>query len=895
LPTEDGATGRAWLRVAHFAAAGLVVSLGASAIPARAAASPPSEKRRFRATRVTAAPVIDGILDDRCWASGAWQGGFTQREPYEGERPTEETDFQIGFDDESLYVAIRAHDREPSLITSRVTRRDDRQGDQVEIYFDSYFDHQTAFAFNVNSAGVKTDFVLSRDGADEDDTWDAVWHARVAVGGEGWTAEIAIPFSQLRFGGARPRVWGLQVRRRLHRKEELSDWQLVPKEASGFVHGFGELDGLDDVPPHRQTELVPYAVTKMERYDRESGNPFSTGSSENLAVGLDGKVAATSDLTLTFTVNPDFGQVEADPSEVNLTTYETFFSEKRPFFVEGANILDFGMSGGDGPFARDNLFYSRRIGRPPQRDLGLGDDEYYDAPANTTILGALKLTGKTRTGWSIGLLDGVTSSEHATVDTFGERRREVVEPFANYLVTRVQKDFDEGNRIVGGIFTATDRNRESADVSLLHREAYTGGLDFRQGFRDRTYYLNARMVFSDVRGNTATLLETQEAPQRYFQRPDATYLAVDPTRTSLAGHGGTVEIGKEGGGRLRFSTGATWRSPGLELNDVGFLRAADQIMQWSWVGWRIWKPFAVFRNVNINANQWRGWDFGGSTLFAGGNVNVNADLRNYWSFGTGINRDGPSISNSELRGGPSLRQPGGWSQWLNLRSDSRRNLRFNVGGWRYRSDGNVDELSGIWVGATLRPTAAASISLEPTLNRQRRTLQYVDTVDGGYGDRYVMGSLEQTTLGLTVRLSYSVTPDLSIQYYGQPFVSTGAYTQFKRITQPRAEIYDDRFELYSPEQITFDASANEYVVDETGDGGGSYRFSNPDFDFRQLRSNLVLRWEYTPGSTLFVVWSQDRTGDEATGGLSLREGLRELYRIAPYNIFLVKFSYRFAL
>ncbi len=543
------------------------------------------------------------------------------------------------------------------------------------------------------------------------------------------------------------------------------------------MHRFGELHGLDDVPPHRQIEILPYALSKLERYEIEEGNPFSTGGGKSVTAGLDGKLAATSDLTLTFTASPDFGQVEADPSEVNLTNFESFFPEKRPFFIEGANIFDYPLTNGDGGFSQDDLFYSRRIGRPPQRTIDLGDDDYLSAPPTTTILGAVKLTGKTHDGWSLGLLDAVTSAEWATIDTLGARRREVVEPFGNYLVTRLQRDFNKGNTILGGIFTSTKRGGESADLSELHRSAETGGLDFRHGFRDRTYYVSAKVVFSEVHGNPSAILATQESPRRYFQRPDADYLVVDPRRTSLAGYGGAFDVGKEGGGHLRFSAGATFRSPGLELNDVGYLRTADQIMQWSYVGWRIWEPFAVFRSVNVNLNQWRGWDFGGTNLFGGGGGNAQMQFRNYWFLGMGLSRDGESISNHELRGGPSLRLPGGFSHWFNVRSDSRRRVGLYLGGWNFWGDKDAQRITELWTGVTLRPASAASISLEPNWSRRRRTLQYVDTVEHD-GERFVMGSLDQTTFRVTVRLSYSITPDLSIQFYGQPFLSNGDYEDF---------------------------------------------------------------------------------------------------------------------
>lgn len=887
----------------------LAASADAGTRPAETAPSSSlqaSAKRKYRAARAPQAPNIDGLLDERSWAEGDWGSVFTQREPYEGRPPSEPTDFQILFDDENLYVAIRAHDADAEHIERRVTRRDDRQGDQVEVYLDTYFDHLTAFVFNVNSAGVKSDFLVTGDGAQEDESWDAVWHARVAVSSSGWTAEMAIPFTQLRFGASHPRIWGLQVRRRLHRREEISEWQAVPREASGLVRHFGELFGLDDVPAHRQLEILPYALSELERYAAEEGNPFSTGAAESLTGGVDGKLAATSDLMLTFTASPDFGQVEADPSEVNLTTFETFFPEKRPFFIEGANILDYTLVS-DGGFGQDNLFYSRRIGRAPQRSIELESDEYSSAPRSTTILGAAKLTGKTRGGWSIGLLDAVTAEERARVDTLGVRREEVIEPLTNYLVARIQKDFDEGATLVGGMFTATNRDEQVADLSELHRSAYTAGFDFLHAFHDRSYYVSGKAVVSEVRGTEDAILATQRSSRRYFQRPDAEHLVLDPTRTSLAGYGGTFDFGKNGGGHLRFSAGTTFRSPGLELNDVGFQRTADQVFQWSYAGWRIFEPFSVFRTFDVNVNQWRSWDFGGTRLFDGLGANVQMQLKNYWSVASGVNHSGESVANQALRGGPSLRLPGGWGQWINVRSDSRRRLGFYAGGWNFWGDDGSARTWESWTGLTFRPTSAASVSVEPRLYRDRRDLQYVETVgitagsESDLGDeRFIFGSLDQTTFGVTVRLSYSVTPDLSVQFYGQPFLSQGGYGGFKRITEPGAPSYADRFVSYLPTEIVFDPRNDEFTVAER-EGTPLYRFGNPDFDFHQLRSNLVLRWEYTPGSTLYVVWSQERTGEREgenrwpSPAFSVRRGLGELYRLQPYNVFLVKLSYRFAM
>ena len=501
----------------------VLTSVLSIAAPFGALAQKDLVKRRYDTSRTATSPVIDGRFDDTCWVPSRWAEGFVQREPFPGAAPSQGTAFNIVYDEKNLYVAIRAYDSEPDLIESRVTRRDDRQGDQVEIFLDSYFDHQTAFVFNVNSAGVRTDYVLSEDRDHPDDSWDAVWQAAVDIDEEGWTAEIAVPLTQLRFAETGELgVWGVQVRRILHRKEETSEWQRIPNDASGFVHLFGELHGLSGISAGRQIELLPYTVAKAERFEREAGNPFATGARQDIGVGLDGRVAVTSDLMLTFTANPDFGQVEADPSQVNLGTFELFFEERWPFFVEGKNILDLSFFG-------NSLFYSRRIGRSPQGSPDVDDDAFHRQPANTSILGAFKLTGKTKNGWSIGLLDSLTAAEYADIDLHGARRREGVEPFTNYFVGRVQKDFGKGRTKVGAMLTTTHRDVTFADAGELHRAAYTGGLDLRHSFFDRNYFLELKGMASQVRGDAATILRTQRASTRYFQRPDADYVAVDET------------------------------------------------------------------------------------------------------------------------------------------------------------------------------------------------------------------------------------------------------------------------------------------------------------------------------------------------------------------------------
>ena len=852
------------------------------------------EKKIYTAGKINPhPPFIDGKLDEPIWKKVEWEGDFTQREPYEGKEPSQKTAFKILYDDKNLYVGIRAYDTEPGKIVKRLSRRDNLDGDSVDINIDSYHDLRTAFSFQVNAAGVKGDEAITEDGDNWDSTWDPIWYVKTSVDEKGWVAEMKIPFSQLRFAKKESHVWGLQCTRQLFRKQEQSLWQFIPKDSPGWVHRFGELHGLHSIKSGRRIEITPYAVGNVQRFPVEEGNPFATGKSHRVAGGVDGKIAVTSDLTLDFTINPDFGQVEADPSEVNLTAFETYFNEKRPFFIEGRNILNFQIMGGDGSFSWDNLFYSRRVGGTPHHYPDTEDDEYLDFPVNTSILGAFKLTGKTKSGLSIGILESLTTKENAEIDFLGDLRSEAVEPLTNYFLMRLQKDYKQGDTIIGAMLTATNRSINDSSLNFLHKAAYTGGFDFFHTWKKKTYYLNLKTVFSHVRGDKEAILNTQESSQRYFQRPDATHISVDPERTSLTGHGGTLSFGKGGKGHLRFSSGVTWRSPGLELNDMGYLRTADRIMQWVWAAYRIWKPFAIFKTFNINANQWKGWDFSGENIFNGGNFGIYGQFKNSWDYSVGANRQGASISSSALRGGPSLRYPGGWNEWISLSTDSRKAFSFNLGTGIYRGDDNSESGQSIWFGVTYRPGSSLSISATPNIDYYKSVLQYVDTIEFGTDQRYIFASIDQKTIGITIRLNYSITPELSIQFYGQPFISAGKYISFKHITEPRAALFADRYHLYPDNQIRYDSDDEFFYIDEDLDGNADYSFENPNFNFLQFRSNLVVRWEYFPGSTVYLVWSQGRTDSYSSGDFSFGNHMRDLFHIRPHNVFLVKFTYRF--
>jgi hypothetical protein len=859
------------------------------------AAMSAAEKKVYLSKHINPhAPAIDGKADDPCWDKVEWGGQFVQTDPRCGEAPTEPTEFKVMYDDKNLYVLIRCHDSKAGEIERRVSRRDEVDGDNVAVYLDSYFDKRTAFAFKVNAGGVKADAALSGDSMNQDFTWDPIWAVKTAVDQGGWTAEMAIPFSQLRFATKEQLTFGLQVRRMLYRNQELSSWQHIPKDAPGFVHHFGELQGLAGIKAQHQIEIIPYAVAKGQLSPQEAGNPFATGTSGRLLGGLDGKIGLTSDLTLDFTINPDFGQVEADPSVVNLSAYETFFQEKRPFFTEGRNILDFRMMSGNGDFGSDNLFYSRRIGRAPQYDPELQDGEFLDMPLNTAILGAFKITGKTTHGLSLGVLESLTARSRATLSFNGQNRNETVEPLTNYFMLRAQQDLNEGQSFIGAMVTAVNRDIRDEALDFLHASAYTAGIDFYHSWKNRSYFVSAKTIFSLVQGSKDAILQTQESAVHYFQRPDSDYLHLDPERTALGGYGGNFEIGKSGDSKLTYAGGVTWRSPGLELNDMGYLYQSDVIMAWGWAGYQITKPTWIFNQLNLSFNAWQGYNFGGTPIFLGGNVDFYGQLKNYWSFEIGSSRQGTGLSQGSLRGGPYLRSNGGWNPWIWFGSDSRKRFTVNWGGNCFIADDRSRESWNTNLTMACRPSNGLSLSVAPGYEYYKSNLLYVTTAEIGDNDRYVMAHIAQNTVYVTLRLNYSITPELSIQFYGQPFISNGKYDTFKRITNPRAGLFQDRFQTYGGDEITFNASDNTYQVREGGNGS-TYSFDNPDFNVLELRSNMVLRWEYRPGAALFVVWSQGRSDNTGRDDFGLSSGFRDLMHLPATHVFLVKFTYNFNL
>ncbi len=837
-------------------------------------------------------PHIDGKID-AVWDMAPWSDNFTQYEPYNGKKPSQETAFKILYDDNNLYVLIRCYDTEPDKIENRLSRRDNFEGDWVAVAIDSYDDNLTAFAFSSTASGVKGDVKFSNDDK-MDATWDAKWYLKTSIDDKGWIAEMRIPFNQLRFSKSKKHKWGLQVVRKIFRKQETSVWNPVSKEMSGWVSHFGELNGIDNINPKKEVELIPYVMGNLETGEKEEGNPFATGHTWNYSAGLDGKIAVTNDLTLNFTINPDFGQVEADPSEVNLTAFETYFQEKRPFFIEGNNIFSFPISAGAGPYDRERLFYSRRIGRAPHYYPSLSQNEYAKVSNTTRILGAFKLSGKTKNGWSVGVMESLTNKETALIDSLGHRRRETVEPMTNFFNTRIQKDLKGGNTIIGGMITATNRFINDSTLMFLPDAAYTGGLDFTQYWKNRAYKVTAKVVGSSVSGSTEAITGLQTAPQRYFQKPDGNN-SVDSTLKLLQGTGGSFEAAKIGEGHWRFGIRSTWLNPKLEINDQGYLFVSDMIKGSGWVSYEIWEPFSIFRSMDFKVSQWNGWDYSFRKTFSGIYMGMETQFKNYWSFSIGVNRSGYELNRHELRGGPSLLEPGGWHARFNVGTNESKKLfaglHLGFGG----GDQNTRNSFNVGMAAYYQPFSFMQVSIKPTYSYERTDLIYVGTYDVDNGKVYLTSSIIRNVARIDFRFNVYLNPDLSIQYWGQPFYFSGDYSGFKKVVNPERKNFESQFYRYSGAELVYDPESDMYSVDDNGDGTADFSFGNPDFSFAEFRSNLVMRWEYQPGSVLYFVWSQGGAGYSGEGIFDYNHAMDLFGNWSDNNVFLVKFSYRISM
>jgi hypothetical protein len=830
----------------------------------------------------TPKPVIDGVLNDSCWKTGEWAGNYTQWVPNEGAKPSQPTYIKILYDDKNIYVAIRACDNEPGKIVRKSSRRDDFPGDVVGINFDSYHDHRTGFEFDVTAAGQKADLLLTNPSSC-DMNWNAVWFVKTGMEDSAWVAEFEIPLSQLRYSSDSVQVWGMHCWRWIDRFLEESDWEPQSSQGPGILYLFGELHGIKNLPKSRRIEIMPYALGRLKTMKTEEGNPFNKHGRNWMGnVGLDAKIGLSSNFTADVTINPDFGQVESDPSEMNLTVFETYYDEKRPFFLEGKNIYSF-------DFDDVNLFYSRRIGHAPTYSPTLQDNEFMKYPDNTSILSAVKLSGKTANGLSIGILQSLTAYEEATIDSLGVRKKTGVEPLTNYTIARVQKDFKQGNTIVGGIFTSTNRFIHDDYLKSLNREAYTGGLDFLHQWHDKEFYVESKLVGSLIKGDNSAIADLQQSSARYYQRPEADYISFDSSRTQLEGYGGYFKIGKGSKGLWRYSTELNWRSPGLDLNDIGYMQTSDILKQKATLYYFINKPALIFRTFNLTLTQTNKWNFGLEHTSSGANFAAYMEFLNKFSSYTSFDYTAKVLDTRILRGGPAMKLPNTWSNYSYIKTDPSRKFVFYVETNYAARANNSAKYYSLEPTISYLPISALKLSMSVFYSSNMDELQYVATTTANASQRYVLGKINNDTWGATFRIDCNITPELSIQYYGSPFTSTGKYSDFKVISNPKAESYNDRYSMLNPV-----LNGSTYEVSENNNAQVDYSFSNPDFSFSQFRSNLVLRWEYRPGSQVYLVWSQERTG-YTSEYQSIKRTAEDLTDIFPNNVFLVKFSYWFSL
>ncbi len=859
-------------------------------------------KIQVHAVRVQEQIVIDGILSEPVWQNGFAFTDFKQSDPNQGSPGTERTEVRVAYDDAAIYVGARMFDGAPDSIMQILSRRDQYPvSDWFGIFIDGYHDHRTGNFFAVSAGGTILDGVLYNDDWN-DFSWDGVWEGKTHIDGKGWTAEIRIPYSQLRFRDEKTLVWGINFQRDIGRRRENDKLAYTPRSQSGFVSRFGELVGLENIDPPRRFEVMPYITGKGEYTHPSSDNPFNSGSRYSPGAGADIKVGMGNNLTMNATVNPDFGQVEVDPAVVNLSDVESFFEEKRPFFLEGATNFNFGQGGASNYWGFNwpgpSFFYSRRIGRAPQGSLP--DADFTDVPQGAHILGAAKLTGKIIDGWNFGTIQAVTAREMADLDTAGHNFRSEVEPPAYYGVIRAQKDFNDGRQGLG--FISTTAARSFSETRLrddINNNSEVFGLDGWTFLdEDKVWVISGWAGLSRVAGDQARMVSLQRNSQHYFQRPDAPYLSVDSAATSMAGYGMRLWLNKNKG--HFFSNSAIGiLSPSFDVNDVGFQYRSNIINMHVGGGYSWSDPGEVFRYAESGGAVFQSYDYDGNVVWRGVFQFGTLQFLNYYSINWNLAYNPQTINTTRTRGGPLTLNPPGYQVSLDVSSDSRKSLEADVNGFTYQSGWQKDWQANATV--TWRPLANVSLSIGPGYDHDREAAQWVTSAEdpraiATFGGRYIFADLDQQTLSANIRLNWTFSPTLSLQLFLQPLISSGKYTNFKELTRPRS--FD--FEVYGTGSSTLTETKSAdgsvfYSADPDGTGPASpITFDNPDFNTKSLRGNTVLRWEYLPGSVVYFVWTQSRYNQTNNdGNFQFNNSVDHLFNTQADNIFLVKFSYWF--
>jgi hypothetical protein len=864
-------------------------------------ASPPdtlqlrNNDAKILALRLTHQIELDGKLNEQVWLEPNGFENFIQRDPAEGAAPTEKTILRIAYDDDAIYVGARMYDSAPDSIVARLARRDEWiTSDHVTVYLDPYYDKRSGYFFTLNAGGTLIDGVLYNDGWD-DESWDGVWEGKVNLDDEGWTAEMRIPFSQMRFNNNPVNVWGINFRRNIARKNERDYLVFIPKTEGGFVSHFADLRGMQQISSGGQVELIPYITARAEYIQHEEGDPFNSGSNYVPGAGADFKMGVGSNLILNATINPDFGQVEIDPAVINLSDVETFFPERRPFFIEGSTIFNFGYGGARNywgfNWSNPDFFYSRRIGRQPQG--GIPDDvDYVDYPTGTHIIGAAKLTGKLGENWNVGTIQNITKREFARVSTNGVHSDVEVEPLTYYGVIRAQNEINEGRQGIGIVSTATVREfNDNLLRDELNKSAFSLGLDgWTYLDASKTWVLAGWTGASYVNGNTTRMIDLQKSSRHYFQRPDADYLNVDSTANSLSGFAGRFYLNKQRG-NFFVNTAFGIISPGFDVNDVGFIFRADQI-NWHVGGGYEWTdPTSFYQFMNMGAAVFQNYDFGGNVTWQGIFHFGFIEFPNYYSIDWTAFYNLESYNNTRTRGGPLTINPTGYGGDVILASDNRNDWIVRLGGSAY--DGDPSWNWDVNAGLEFRFLPNLSFIIGPQFSRVFEYAQYVDTFDdptatNTYGKRYVFAELDQKTFSASIRLNWTFTPKLSLQLYVQPLISAGDYTNYKELAYPGT--YD--FNNFGEGNSTYDP--DEGTADPDGDGPAEpIEIGNPDFNIRSFRGNAVLRWEYLPGSVIYFVWTQTRSAVEEIGDFQFDRAFSSMMLLEPDNIFMIKITYWF--
>ncbi len=869
--------------IRHALAAALLLA----AAPTIAHTQTPSTKSA-RAVRISgAAPRIDGALDDAVWSQATAITDFVQKIPVEGASPSVTTQVRLLYDDDALYIGARLNRPDPSAIRTSITRRDgDSDAEVFIVSLDTYLDKRTAYSFSLSSGGVRGDFYHSQDSEDSgrEAQFDPVWSGRARVDSAGWTAELRIPFSQLRFNAAAAQTWGLQLTRNIADKAERAQWVLIPVSASGYASYFGRLDGIAGIPPARRLELLPYVASDLNlKANVNPANPFN--ETTGARAGGDLKLGLGPNLTLDATINPDFGQVEADPAVVNLTAFETVFEERRPFFIEGNELL---TGRGQSFIGRPSWFYSRRIGAAPR---GSATGDFVDAPTNTTIITAAKVTGRLASGLSVGALAAVTPREFARTATNNSIGSTAVEPPSEFGVMRLQQEFGAQQSNVGMSLTQVRRSLDDRGGlrQLLPSSAITGGGDWKLRYMQGMYEVTGWLGASHVEGDRAAIARLQRSSAHYFQRPDQTHISYDSMRTSLTGTSASLRLDKNAG---RFTLGGiqlSMRSPEFDINDAGQMRSGDDVDFNADIQLRDTKPNTYWRFINFGTSTQSGWNFGGIRQYLRFGESGQVTLHNFWRLSASGTRYISSSSDDLTRGGPLIATPSGYQ--ISATVTSRANVPTT---WTARTVYYDDEFGG-WrwdasAGVSTRPASQWQASVDPSYSRSVDGRQYVSTRAGGtaatFGNRYVFSFIERSTLSARFRLNYAFTPNFTAEGYAEPFAASGRFYDFGELSAARSKV----MRVYgraAGTSISTASNGSQNVQD------GSDSFTLPALDFNRLsfRSNLVLRWEYLPGSTAFLIWQQSRADVGAAGVLINPGDLWNSTRAAGDNLFVVKISY----